>query len=69
MTVLKPEEIQIGSATLQSRNAVETAISSSKEGSKTTWEGMAVQLRKTIQPWEAIARMKVAEVPDTLDDR
>ncbi len=49
-------ESEIMPRMLSSRNAVETAIDSSKADQNATWEGSASKLRKTIQPWEVVAR-------------
>ena len=38
---------------LESRNAVESAITSSKGGRSGTWEEVTLELSRTIRPWRA----------------
>ena len=61
MTTPEHPRIEFRPEALESRNAVETAIDSSKAGQGTTWEGAAVRLRKTIRPWEDVAASEARE--------
>ena len=57
----KDPEVEFRPEALESRNAVEKAIDSSKAGQGTTWQGAAVRLRKSIRPWEDVARSEARQ--------